>query len=275
MHQMKSINTLAFSNISIIGKRTCKVCGTEVPIIRTTRNGEVEEISECLNCENKKIENEMIAFKEAADKRRAERIFEDYSLIPIELLDASFDSYIPQNESTQAAKEKCKWFAEHFGETGDIKNLLLQGSYGLGKSHLSFCIAKHVKSLGKTVIFITMPELLNAIRDSYSNKKFSELEILDACIIADLLILDDLGAEYVRSENGQESWAGDKLLQIVNSRSDKHTVYTTNYKSRQLAEKYGVHGGRIISRMMKGTYTVKLEGKDYRIQQAKKVQGHV
>jgi DNA replication protein DnaC len=272
---MKSISTQTFSNINIIGKRVCEVCGAKVPIIQTTRNGEIVEISDCLNCETKKIENEMIEYKKEADKRRAERIFEDYSLIPSEILNATFDTYIPQNESTKKAKEQCMWFAEHFGETGEIQNLILQGSYGLGKSHLSFSIANHVKSMGKAVVFITFPELLKAIRDSYSKTRFSETEILDACILADLLVLDDLGAEYVRSENGRESWAGEKLFQIVNARLDKHTIYTTNYNSKEMAEKYGIHGGRIISRMMKGTYRIRLEGKDYRIQQAKRVQGHV
>lgn len=268
---MQPISTLISSKLKIVGHKKCDKCGCIVNIIEIERNGELTKVSGCLNCENKKIEKEMIEFKKAADKRRVERIFEDYSLIPSELLNATFDSYIPQNESTKAAKEKCMWYAENFGETGDIKNFLIQGSYGLGKSHLSFCIAKHVKSLGKAVIFITMPELLNAIRDSYSNKRFSESEILDACISADLLVLDDLGAEYVRSD-GKESWAADKLFRIINARLDKHTIYTTNYNSRELAEKYGIHGGRIISRMMMRTYTIKLEGKDYRIQQAKKVQ---
>jgi DNA replication protein DnaC len=276
---MNSINTLTFSNINIIGKRVCEVCGAKVPIIQTTRNGEIVEISDCLNCENKKIEDEMIAFKEAADKRRVERIFEEYSMVPDELLTATFENYIPQNETMKAAKDKCIWYAEHFGESKDVRNLLLQGSYGLGKSHLSYSIAKYVKSRGKSVIFITTPDLLRAIKNSYGNNRFSESEILKACALVDLLVLDDIGAEYIPKnkddEDNKESWAGDILLTIINSRLGKHTIYTTNYKSPDLQKKYGFHGGRIISRMMRGTYRIKFEGKDYRIQQAKKVQGYV
>jgi DNA replication protein DnaC len=269
---MKQIGTLTFPGLKIVGHRECDKCGSLVNIIDVERNGEIIRVSECLNCDNQKIENEMIEFKEVADKRRAERIFEDYSLIPDELLNASFENYIPQNESMKAAKEKCIWYAEHFGESGDIRNLLLQGSYGLGKSHLSYSIAKHVKSRGKAVIFITAPNLLDTIKSTYENKRFSESDILEACKDVDLLILDDLGAEYVKSDDGNESWAGDKLFKIINSRLGKHTIYTTNYNSAELSDKYGSHGGRIISRMMMGTYTIKLEGKDYRIQQAKKVQ---
>lgn len=276
---MNKIETLSFSNINIIGNRVCEVCGAKVPIIQTIRNGELMEISDCLNCETQKIENEMIAFKEEADKRRAERIFEDYSLIPDELLNASFESFIPQNESTNAAKEKCIWYAEHFGESNDVRNLLLQGPYGLGKSHLSYSVAEHVKSRGKAVIFITTPDLLRSIKNSYGNNRFSESDILKACALVDLLVLDDLGAEYIPkskdNEDNKESWAGEILLTIINSRLGKHTIYTTNYNSSELSAKYGFHGGRIISRMMKGTYTIRLEGKDYRIQQAKRVQKNV
>lgn len=272
---MKRISASTFPGLKIVGHRECEKCGSLVNIIDVERNGEIVRVSECLNCENKKIEDEMIVFKQEADKRRVERIFEEYSMVPDELLTATFENYIPQNETMKAAKDKCIWYAEHFGESKDVRNLLLQGSYGLGKSHLSYSIAKHVKSRGKAVIFITASDLLDTIKSTYENKRFSESDILEACKSVDLLILDDLGAEYVKSEDGNESWAGDKLLKIINSRLGKHTIYTTNYNSADLQKKYGFHGGRIISRMMQGTYRIKFEGKDYRIQQAKKVQGYV
>lgn len=276
---MKRISASTFPGLKIVGHRECEKCGSLVNIIDVERNGEIVRVSECLNCENKKIEDEMIVFKQEADKRRVERIFEEYSMVPDELLTATFENYIPQNETMKAAKDKCIWYAEHFGESKDVRNLLLQGSYGLGKSHLSYSIAKYVKSRGKSVIFITTPDLLRTIKNSYGNNRFSESEILKACALVDLLVLDDIGAEYIPKnkddEDNKESWAGDILLTIINSRLGKHTIYTTNYKSPDLQKKYGFHGGRIISRMMRGTYRIKFEGKDYRIQQAKKVQAHV
>ncbi|MBS4200302.1 ATP-binding protein [Bacillus sp. FJAT-49732] len=199
------------------------------------------------------------------DKRKADIIFKKYSLIPDDLDKATFNNYEPQNDLTKIAKEKCEWFANHFNDLTGYNSLLLQGSYGLGKSHLAFSITKRVRDLGKVVIFITMPELLNVLRGSYGNSEYKESDILTACKDADLLILDDLGAEYVKNDEGKESWAADRIFQIINSRIDKPNVFTTNLGSKELAYKYGTHGGRIVSRMMNGTRLIKFEGKDYRL----------
>jgi DNA replication protein DnaC len=144
--------------------------------------------------------------------------------------------------------------------------LLLKGSYGLGKSHLSHSIAKHLKDQGKKVIFIDTPSLLRMIRQSFKDSSFSESDVYRLCAEADLLILDDIGAEYVKQENGKESWASEILFQIITSRLDKPKVFTTNLSSKELSSKYGTHGGRIVSRMMKGTRLIEMEGKDFRTQ---------
>ena len=109
-----------------------------------------------------------------------------------------------------------------------------------------------------------MPDLLTAFRDTY-NKKTSESELLNVVKDVDLLVLDDVGAEYVKNKNGEESWAVDKLFQIINSRIGKPTIYTTNYESKDLIKKYGYHGGRIVSRMMQNADVIKMDGKDYRV----------
>lgn len=261
----QTLNMTTFSKFKIVGQRICETCNSPVNIIQTIRDGKTVEVSKCLTCENKKLEMDAIAFKHDMDIRKNEIIFEKYSLIPTDLLNSTFDSYKPKNDSTEKAKTKCVWYAERFNELNDKNSLLLQGTYGVGKSHLSYSIAKYLKEKGHVVIFITMPELLNILRDSYSKKDFSEMDILDACKNADLLVLDDLGAEYVKSDSGKESWAVDKLFTIINSRVDKPTIYTTNYNSKELASKYGNHGGRIVSRMMNGTNVIKIDAEDYRL----------
>ncbi|GIN38403.1 ATP-binding protein [Heyndrickxia oleronia] len=263
---MQAINTLISSKFkfNIIGQRTCEKCGASVNIIQTILNGKEQEVSECLNCENLAMKEDHEEMIRKAKARKHEIVFEKYSLIPQDLLNSTFDNYDPGNKSTETAKKKCVWYAEHF-DTLDKNSLLLQGSYGVGKSHLSYAIAKYLKDKGKVVIFITMPELLNVLRDSYSKSDYSEIDILDACKNCDLLILDDLGAEYVKNDNGKESWAVDKIFTIINSRVDKPTIFTTNYKSDELSKKYGNHGGRIVSRMMNGTNVIKIDADDYRL----------
>jgi len=254
---------MTFSNLRIIGTRTCERCNQPVNIIE--RDG--QQVSECLNCEHMKLQDEVIAYKQNMDKQKAEIVFRKFSMVPDDLHNADFSNYKPQNESTEMAKRKCEWYANHFRELTDMNSLLLQGLYGLGKSHLAYSIAKRVKAMGQVVIFITMPELLNVLRDSYGNSKFSEAETLKACKDADLLILDDMGAEYIKMEDG-ESWATDRIFQIVNSRTDKPNIFTTNLNSKELAYKYGSkQGPRIVSRMMNGTRVIKFEGNDYRLKE--------
>jgi DNA replication protein DnaC len=266
MESLKKVISTTFSKIQVIGNRNCEHCGYVVPIIKDHND---ETISDCLNCENKALEKEMIEFKDRLDQQKDTDIlnqFERYSLIPDDLQSATFENYQPDHPTKEDALKKCKWFATNFENLTGFHSLLLKGSYGLGKSHLSHSIATYLKGKGKKVIFIDTPSLLRMIRQSFTDKSFSESDVYRLCAEADLLILDDIGAEYVKQENGKESWVTDVLFQIITSRMDKPKVFTTNLTSEELTRKYGTHGGRIVSRMMKGTKLMNMEGKDYRTQ---------
>ncbi len=267
---MYSLNTVISSDkLKVIGTRICETCGSEVKVISTSFAGKDMEVSQCLACESKRIEDECNRFFAEQKKRKAAEIFERYSFISDDLKEATFDNYVPDHESKVEAKKKAMWYASNFEKIAnkqyDFQSLLFIGGFGLGKSHLAYSIAEAVKQQGYTTIFMDTPSLLRVIRESYDkNSKFTESEILEACFKADLLVLDDIGAEYVKND-GSESWATDKLFQVIYSRMGKPTIYTTNYNASELIDKYGQPaGGRIVSRMMKGTKVVKFDGEDYR-----------
>nr|WP_212116693.1 ATP-binding protein [Niallia circulans] len=264
MDKMKKINTLISSKIQFIGERQCEICDSTVPVI--LRNG--KEYSHCLNCENRKLEKEMEDFR---NKSEAEAFFWNNSLVPSDSENAVFDTYEPKNLTQEDAYFKAKWYAENFHKLisdKEFNSLLFQGSYGIGKSHLSHAIAMSVKEKQYKVIFADTPMLMKKIQSTYGSFKDSEITIFESIAKADLFILDDLGAEYVKSKNGEESWAVDTLFSIIGSRVDKPNIFTTNYDSEGLKNKYGVHGGRIVSRMMKGTKAIKMTGDDYRVKKA-------
>jgi DNA replication protein DnaC len=231
-----------------------------VPVIE--REG--KEYSHCLNCENKALETEMSDFR---DRHEIESFFRKNSLVPGDTEDCRFDNYQPTNDSQKEAYKKAKWYADNFKqllEEGKWNSLLFQGTYGIGKSHLSYSTAMALKEQRYKVIFADAPLLMKKIKSTYGNYKESELVIFENIEKADLFILDDLGAEYVKSKDGEESWAVDTLFSIIGSRVDKPNIFTTNYDSAGLAKKYGTHGGRIVSRMMKGTKPIKMSGEDFR-----------
>ena len=103
--------------------------------------------------------------------------------------------------------------------------LLIQGSYGCGKTHLAAAIANGCLGNGIPVLFVNVPDLLDYLRGAYNpraeetyDERFNEVR--DAAI----LILDDLGTQNATP------WAEEKLYQIFNARyvHKRPTVITTN-----------------------------------------------
>ncbi len=109
--------------------------------------------------------------------------------------------------------------------------LLLQGTYGTGKTHLAIAIANWRLERGEPVLFITAPDLLDHLRAAFGptseaafDERFEQLRT------APLLILDDLGAE------SPTPWALEKLYQLVGYRHAMRlpTVITTNRELESL-----------------------------------------
>ena len=254
------------SNFKIINTYECPKCGSSINVIKSTFKGKEITVDKCLECENISLEKECTSYYNEREARKSEELFNKYSVVTSDIEAATFSNYEPKNDDQRKAKNGAIWYADNFNDLNKgFHSLLFQGSYGLGKSHLAKAICEAVKQKRVSAIFINVPELLNIIKGTFNrNAKTSENELLEALNKAKLLVLDDIGAEYVKSE-AAESWAADKLFQIANSRVNKPTIYSTNYNSADLTKKYGAHGGRIVSRMMQGTKVIKFSGDDHRM----------
>src|SRR5699024_2644132 len=105
------------------------------------------------------------------------------------------------------------------------RSLVLSGDPGVGKSHIAVSI--HNALVHKhSSMFIKSTQVLGLIHDSYNRASHTEQDLFNVCKGVDLLIIDDMGAEYDKaSEN--ESWASDILFRILDSRLGKSTVITT------------------------------------------------
>src|SRR5262245_18052639 len=74
--------------------------------------------------------------------------------------------------------------------------LLLQGTYGIGKTHLAAAIGNWRLEKGESVLFITVPDLLDHLRATFGpSSEVAYDERFEQIRTANLLILDDLGAE--------------------------------------------------------------------------------
>lgn len=224
----------------------------ELEIPRGPRKGEWIIANFGCKCED-------IALAEDAKKRRIELQnkklkdhFDYYSLMNNSLKAATLENYEPTNQELAHAKQRVIEYIDTFDGT---KNLLFVGNYGTGKSHLSVSITKKLMEQGKECLFLSLPKLLTKIKDTYSNDGITEDELLKVIQRVDLLVLDDIGAEH------NTSWSTSKLFEILDDRSGKATIYTTNLNSSELRDQVGE---RNFSRMMENTEIIKMNGRDYR-----------
>lgn len=145
------------------------------------------------------------------------------------LSDKKFDDFkIDAPMHTPAEQQSLKMAynaALTFSENPEGKWLLLEGTYGSGKTHLAAAIGNTRLGQGEFVLFVTTPDLLDHLRVSYSDDAESSYdETFDRVRSCDLLILDDLGVE------NPSAWAKEKLFQLLNHRYTHQlaTVITTN-----------------------------------------------
>ena len=151
-----------------------------------------------------------------------------------------------------------KAFAQNFARRHD--NLLLIGTTGKGKTHISTAIAKEVISQGFDVLYDSVQNIVNDFeKDKFRSGYNRGEQISDKYLECDLLIIDDLGAEFVTQ------FSISALYNLINTRQNKglSTIISTNLSASELAGKYE---GRIYSRIIGSDYTVlRFEGEDRRI----------
>lgn len=141
------------------------------------------------------------------------------------------------------------------------KNLLFWGESGLGKTFLSTCIAKELIKKGYSVIYETTYQIVSLLED-YKFKRSSDLSELktqaERLYDCDLLILDDLGAEF------STAYTNAALFDILNSRliTNKKTIINTNLNMQELSDRYSE---RVISRIIGSYQALRFFGEDLRV----------
>ncbi|MDL2324810.1 ATP-binding protein [Ruminococcaceae bacterium OttesenSCG-928-A16] len=148
----------------------------------------------------------------------------------------------------------CREYAAYFGPRSE--NLLLFGNAGLGKTHLALSIAGEVLDKGYDVIYISAQTAFSQISAQRFN---SDTSLFDSMMQADLLIVDDLGTEFV------DAYVLSKLYELINGRLvNRPTIYTTNICDDMLLRtKYTE---KIASRLLGSCSRMPFLGKDVRLQ---------
>ena len=162
---------------------------------------------------------------------------------------------VNQCEHMKNTYEYCKDYAENF--TPDSEGLFMYGKTGLGKTHLSLAIANEVINRGYDVYYGSIQTIMDKLEGEHFGRLPREDSIKEDILTCDLLIIDDLGAEFATQFTNAE------LYNILNSRmlSSLPTIISTNLDMKDIADKYSQ---RVASRIM-GTMTgLYFCGKDIR-----------
>ena len=214
-------------------------------------------------------------------QRQAARLLKK-AAIPKRYEHCTLDSYEPDygqaDQSLAAAYMMARNFVSGYPVTTEGRGLLLTGDVGIGKTHLAVGIL-HALILEKGVrgLFCDYRELLKRIQESYNPLvATTELQILAPVFEAEVLILDELGAQK------PTDWVWDTVALILNTRyNDKRTtLITTNYPNAPAAlaqqrtaapgnvmreETLGDRiGERMRSRLAEMCVEIKMRGNDFR-----------
>lgn len=127
-------------------------------------------------------------------------------------------------DSQRDAFRRASAFVQQFPAVD--RGLLLYGPNGVGKTHLAVGILKAVmRTRGARGFFFETRELLKLVRDTYNRSVAeTEMDVLAPVLKADVLVLDDLGAERT------SDWVQETLGLVVNTRYNERrpTIFTSN-----------------------------------------------
>ena len=215
------------------------------PIVFCDPEGGWQEIvtPESLQCESGMARS--FEFTLRRELFQAEQMFDD------KVIEANFDIHYHRTED---------WGLNEtiVGGGAGKGRLLFTGATGLGKTHLSSAICLEVIKKGFDVFYDTAQSILY----SFEKERFSKAGDFDREITAryadcDLLVIDDLGAEY----SGNMSTSS--LHHLINSRilSGGSMIISTNLTAADMQKRYDE---RIISRLFGEFELLYFVGEDIR-----------
>lgn len=199
----------------------CRICGGKGSLTRTLPSGALDaRLCPCTIFRQQQL---------AADARLAR-------LFPGRMREMTFSSFVAgEHPENQLALRVARNFVENWTTACEHGwTLGFWGRPAAGKTHLTRAMAiSLVKRFLITPCPLSVPDLLREQRKTFRAGADETVTPLDRAMAADLLILDDLGAEYMRERTNARSevdWVDEQLYLILDARvnNNRPTLFTTN-----------------------------------------------
>ena len=140
----------------------------------------------------------------------------------------------------------------------DHRHIILEGASGNGKTFIACALGNAACRKFKTVKYIRMPELLDELAVAKGTGTLKKT--VKAFQKVDLLILDEWLLRCLSSQEAND------MLEIIEARCIRSTVFCTQYNSKGWYERIGIDDERpvteaIMDRIIHNAYDIFIDGK--------------
>jgi len=172
-------------------------------------------------------------------------------------MNCSFDNYRVENEGQRKALELARQYAAEVD--GCIASFVFSGRPGTGKNHLAAAIGNDLILRGKSVLIVTVADLMSSMKGTFSGSSgITEERLIQDLSSVDLLVIDEIG---MQSESRYEKVI---INQIVDRRSSSKRP-TGMLSNLDHAGMNTLLGERVMDRMRLGnSLWVRFDWESYR-----------
>lgn len=186
--------------------------------------------------------------------------------VPRTIKNASLKEVYTNDKNRVAIIKEIKKFISDYKKNKSPKGIYLYGSFGSGKTYLIASLFNELAKNDVKSIIVHVPELMRDLKDSFSTSYSEKFTLLKKIPI---LLLDDIGAEYLTS------WSRDEVIEpILQYRMDEGlpTFFTSNFSIDELETHFSIANNsvdkvkakRIIERVKQLSISVELISKNLR-----------
>jgi DNA replication protein DnaC len=246
----------------------CKLCNT--PRSLYIKN----KLRRCIcDCLTEKRDEEMKLAKAKQKELELEKLKIE-SLIGERYKGVKFDNCtVGVNNTFDVAFKRCKKYC-------DISDIVLRdgmgiylfGDTGVGKTHITACMANELLDKYYSVLFTNFFEISKAIKSTFGKSNETENDYINRLANIDFLFIDDLGTERV--QNGESDlWLQEKIFDVINRRynNKRPTIFTSNHSLNELVTDRGFMRKTVDRIAEMSTAIIKIEGESYRLKNRNKI----